>query len=1663
MKLIKRVFTIILVAVILSTLMPSFQQYVWAASSPVKIYVDSYKDGKLNIRWDKVSGANSYAISYHTPDNKVQIKAVNSQDNTYQITDLQDDYIYDFKINIYSSIFDEDSIDSIDEDDLETVTDNIIGEGLLYYLPRVSFSSDIEKQTRKDIESGGFEIGDEPKIKLEWNMPKVWVEGIGYINANRTEALEVVRDNLEDVYKNNIDMSKFNFRINISSSEATLNSGAAQSAIFIEYSDDDFKYIAYLSNNNDVIADVQNQNGKMSLTLVGRKDTSAPLPEVKEPEAAEGYLPNSDILPGTVYYMNIRPLYQDNDGNIQSVISVAAPGDFNGSILKGDFPYTYTPIRFQLTKDSANNIYVKIYRINQGSLDLPRLYYEVQSSNDRSIEGDWIVKKTIDDSYFVKGAESALTVISGVGVNNENFYKIVVKTDTTNDRIESRPLNYKLAEDISKSPVPVGVTVVDRKPVTRSVEVDGKTIIQKSSDITISWEKPANWDEIRANTNIEEDVVYHVMFNVSEYEDDSMPYPELKADDTVYGYFPLIYRKALYFSSKEVKENGNRLEYTIDGFDLFKGYYYDFDESGNAIIRQDAEIRKGLDENEKNYPNFLLPNKVYYLKMYTTSNTDTDRNSMDIEKMSDKSLTISFTTRTINEIDVPLPKNMRVVANEADVSSVVDNEADESIGETTIVSNYVDLQFDKVDLNWSNYIADTTVSKAVYYDFYMSTRTDLNSFIKIGTTEDLEGDIKFVGAEDAQSTSIRMTIREFANGTIAYTNFGSKLKPNTTYYFIAKTRLRAEGMETERESDYSSLLSVTTVKGVMGEADETLKLPYAPVDFQIALDEEGNQILTSTKVTFKWTREESDVVYNIISSSRKIAANEKEYEGNNDAIYQSFLANFGEIILDPSLEDLPANFEYDPVTKECRYTIDKWLSPNKLYYFSIKAIKKDDNTNYSPWVSIPVTTNLIEQPAYLEAVADVQLGFYFDDGDIATEAKDYSVHIKSEKDLRFNLLKKDKYTIIKFGTLSYVRLINLQANTYYDIRVYKNEGSELVYTKDEMYTRDSYHQLEIKWRGLSEYRYEVAIKSPWEDDYILLDESNFEEYTNTQGRVLPYYGEKNTKTSGTDYEYYYARIKSIPVKLVDGSYENQPLKSNTKYYIKVRAKKVDSVDLGIISYSKYLDPIFIRTDFSQEDYDSEDRETKTEASFLDRIKRLEEALFWRINIKNQAENKLLLKGDRVVNEIENSGTYIFTLDISHFAKFATLDQIYIPVEVIKALELQNKSLLIRTNGAEYSVRPNTFDLNARPEIKELKENNNIKGIYLTLNIGRSQKGKVAIPNGFESVSYINELEIDAVGTSLTYTQFKAQIQDRLYNKDSGLVQKKLEELLNKELSDSKYLDQLMNESISDIEIELSEFIYLKMEGGKGISPITIKSKEINSFDNPMLINLNYNEHTGLKLPYIRYYGSNKWQKLNQSSAISYSKLAFNVIMTGEYAIFAQEEFAKDLLENYYHTPNIRMLLSKYDLSGVFGDMRSFLPEDSVKVKEIILLYETIIGLDQGESGLTINQKAQRYNLESLIAFGGVVRDVSRQETAKVIMMMYSAKTGVNTISLIPNSSKSAKDMSRVDKAYYKDVLICVDLGLIELNDEGRFIPDGTISRAELATAFVKLLKLTGDI
>jgi len=85
----------------------------------------------------------------------------------------------------------------------------------------------------------------------------------------------------------------------------------------------------------------------------------------------------------------------------------------------------------------------------------------------------------------------------------------------------------------------------------------------------------------------------------------------------------------------------------------------------------------------------------------------------------------------------------------------------------------------------------------------------------------------------------------------------------------------------------------------------------------------------------------NDVVYEIICTSRRVEPNEGDYDGSEDAIFQGFNATFGNVILDPSLSELPPNFEYIP-RAEMQVTVDSWLFPNRLYYFSIRAVKRDD-------------------------------------------------------------------------------------------------------------------------------------------------------------------------------------------------------------------------------------------------------------------------------------------------------------------------------------------------------------------------------------------------------------------------------------------------------------------------------------------------------------------------------------------------------------------------------------------------------------------------------------------------------------------------------------------------------------------------------------------------
>lgn len=1622
MKKYGRVLSIFIVIELL--LLPLLQADVFAAAAlPIDISVVNYTPEEgLTISWKNPAGAQSGRITYHKPNGSLETVELATAVTSYTLTGLQNDFIYDFSLEIFSEA---------------GGTGELIGKGFLFFLPRISFYVDRVAQTKSAIPGGGFEIGHEPRLKLRWVMPKIW-DGSGVNDAS--EATSYINTRLNDVYGNGLDITSLNFRINISTDYSLLNSGSTNASILVENKSGNYE--AHVSGNSAVTASVSDLDGFLSFDILGKKDEFASLPVTAEANV----LPDGDILPGTVYYMNIKLDFRNSSGETKFAVYTGKPGDFNGSLIMGTHPYTYTPIRFQLSKDAANNIYVRVYRVNQGSLDLPRMFYAVQASDDPSIPGDWREIKTMDDSFFPPGADSAITLITGVAPNNKVYYKIVVKTESSLDRIESMPMDYILSEDTSKPPVPEDVTIIQRKPVEGNVDIDGDgnvddNTLRKSTDVTISWKKPANWDEIKANTDPDKDIVFHVLLSTSQAEMDIQPYPELIAEGKSYGFYPLKYRRVLYFSSKCVTENGNRLEYTISGLELFKGKYFNGMDGSEPIIEEENIA------NSEKYPAFLLPNTVYYIQMYTT--TSTERNSTDLEDMSDKSVIVSFTTLSEKNVEVPIPKNLKVAKNDADVS----------IGETIDISNYVELQFGKVNIDWNDYTTKTTVQKAVYYDLYMSTNPNINTFRLIGTTEKTDGDLFFTGVDDNKSNTIKAEIRNFSPGTPAYTAFGSKLRPNTTYYFYVKTRLAIGGES--RESVPSPAIAVTTVKGVSGEPDDSSKKPIAPTDFAIAEDENGNPMVSGSKVVFKWKKQENDVVYEIICSSKRIEPDEV-FNPFSDPVSKSFREEFGDIILDPLALTPQQGFEYFPATMEFRFTVDRWLFPNKLYYFSIRAVNREDNTKYSPWVSIPVTTNLTEQPEYLDVVNDIQLGFFFTDSDVNAKTEDYKIYIKSKSSLNYTYLSRNKYTIFRQGSVVFVRLVKLQPNTYYDISVYKGDSQTPVYTGKNMRTRDDCHEVEIMWRGIYGYTYEIAIKNPLDDDYTVLSDANLEEYTVSDGRILPYYTEEDTKTYETNFEYCYARITSIPVKTEKGTVENVPLKSNMKYYIKVRAVRTDPVNPTIVSYSKYVGPVVARTEFNQDDYDEEDRGKRKEVSLLDKINEFEELLYWRIDIGNGESNKLLIKGERMVNVIENSGPYPFVLDISDISQELDTDIIYIPDNVIKALDKENKSLVIKTTGAQYTIRPQTINTK-NTDVVDLEKRSGVNGILYKLVISQSVKSARVVPQDTEPASLINSVSVDAVGIGITCLRLEDEIKNKIYNDSSGLLKEKLDWFLESTIP-SDQLGKIAEELVRDIELELSRYLKNRIEGGGGLHSVVIAAKTVEDFEKPIMVRLFITtDVSGLKLPYVCYDGDKDWRKLTYNVAFLEDSIAFNAVKTGEYAVFVLKAALKDVPENHPLSGDINTLMSKYDLRDVFGSLEAFYPDDPVQVKEIILIYEKVLGRDVLNSGLSVNQKANKYGLGSLLGIGGVTRNVNRQEVAFVIMTVYCDKTGIKADSLQPRRYIYIGDEKNIDDIYFRHVLMALDLGVMSLNRNGYFEPKKTVTRGELAETLVGILKLTGDL
>ncbi|MGB4648671.1 MAG: fibronectin type III domain-containing protein, partial [Acetivibrionales bacterium] len=165
MRQIRKPVAILAVAAILYSIFSVFGTVAYAAFMPVTITVDDFSDGTLAFSWSGLTGARSAEIIYHRPGaggTAIYHREVVTSGNSFSISGLQADYIYDISVTLYN--------------DIDPAAGDVIGRGLLYYLPAITFIASAPSQPYEDIEGGGREIGGTPKLRLNWKQPRIYFD-----------------------------------------------------------------------------------------------------------------------------------------------------------------------------------------------------------------------------------------------------------------------------------------------------------------------------------------------------------------------------------------------------------------------------------------------------------------------------------------------------------------------------------------------------------------------------------------------------------------------------------------------------------------------------------------------------------------------------------------------------------------------------------------------------------------------------------------------------------------------------------------------------------------------------------------------------------------------------------------------------------------------------------------------------------------------------------------------------------------------------------------------------------------------------------------------------------------------------------------------------------------------------------------------------------------------------------------------------------------------------------------------------------------------------------------------------------------------------------------------------------------------------------------------
>jgi hypothetical protein len=1604
---------------------------------------------QVTLEWDNmdtdypgtvysISYSDSFGTSVNVTDPSKTLFVINpaSKKYNYTITNLKTDFVYNFTVTAFIGG---------PNPPLSASKKAITG---------ITFDVVCIPQTATDVLGGGKEIGTKPKLKFNWNIPKTW-NGSAVVNYDPA-AIDYNIFIGTDAEANNKNPLQIRYSSAISQYIATRTSEGIEIktiAQSVNYSNIG-GFIEFFSDGvddpatsplvrNPIVADGNhaysgaeagfNSNNQKDIQKLVNNHIAVHLNDIYADE---------DINPGTVYKMSIVPTFV-NELNVDGTSRVA----YRESQVNNG--YTFTTIRFALHKEGVNDIKAEIYKINQKGLtasSIASFSYSVQYS------------KTIDFSDFTTSAMQKDEFSPGntlkIFIENSDsdhiiYYRVIATAPLSGQFVFSDPIPYVTSLDTSTPPLPENLQVTQVIPVSGTVINDFLLTIPvspvgsplgypvKSANIKIRWKKPSDYNNIIAN-NALNPVYYHIL--LSSAQSDSPAGTPAKTESIGYIFGDVGNTKSYYIKYRDIvsvnigacnletDQTGDYLSFIIDGTNLFNTIDQDTYVSQDPLNPYNGLAKtSAVPVNSDNYPTYLLPNRSYYIKMYATKGA---------AQPSSNSIGVSVTTPLDIQKDPPSPINFKDIK-------------DKNIIVNPGAKNSVTLEWKKIGFNVTDYTSNTSATGNDYYELYMCESLT-GTYLPIGDTNIPNGDVNFIGL-GGTGKIIDAVVSQLTGPGM------SSLMPNRTYYFKVRTRVEISGEAMPRYSRFSNIVAITTVRGDIIPPDNSEKKPMVPDDalnknrFSIALDSSGNRMINSSGVTVRWPELEQDVKYTLIRTAKPIKSNDSLSAINADPEnnYKVYFQYDGRPVTG-------SDFTYDSIKSEFMYKANDLL-PNSIYYFSLRAERIIDVAKpplTSNWITIPVTTALIESPQLLQIVLGNEIGISWNAGrifnydsfsvSIAENSTGVYTGVKPEDVLISEDYNPTDTTMSRF----YARILSLKPATSYNVRISGStkdaNGGPVAFYQDIPNTRvdnitntvrtitaDNMHELDIKWKGKDNYDFELAIKGETDDNYTTLTLEN--------GGFKYMSKEKSVDLIGTDYTMYYARIPN--------------LKSNTMYYIKVRSKKTNE------NYSKYVGPVNSRTEFSQADYDKQEQGNKENAGYADKVKMFNEMLYWPME-NSENSYKIKMKADKVNNLLSNTSEQNFTIDLSQ-SSFENVKQrsVYIPLSNIGTLAALDKNLIIRVPEGEFTVKPGTIKLEDSTEIDGIKSKSTIKEAYLYIEIDDVTSKENKIPSNLTKVSNVDTLGVKVVGTTNADSEIEQQIKNILdYYINVGLLS------LQSTGADKKSTSGKLNDAIDNIALgvqsNLTTYLNSYLEGKYGL--ISDRT-DITSFDSPMNTKLSLNSNsTGLKSGY--FYSDNIWRSMVSTYSPNDNTVSFNLLKPGKFTVLSK--LLGNIIGNTSQTASlpdeVKAFITTYDVSDIFSATSGADLTGNVNVNDTVLVIEKVLQ----KSGMTSNSdniadKAGDLGLKGVINFNNAKRVLTREDLAALVIGVYELKTGIDIKTLKPDTAINIKDSGDISKDRDKAVKLSIGLKLLSLDAKSNFKPKGTCSRQLMLIAIAKLVALVG--